>query len=512
MNGHERFINSRTFKLCILILMQIAALFLFITDLVEQRAIVYNVIMVIAVIIGISIFSKDDLNPVYKLIWISVLAVVPIIGTVIYLLWGDRKITKRKAAALKNTEEKSNEALKKFEEKVDPSVLSGGEKTSAKYLLDYADAPVYANTEAEYFSWGEVFFDRLLEELEKAEKYIFLEYFIVKNGYMWDKVYDILQRKASKGVEIRFIYDAFGSLLELPEDFWIDMQNKGIKCYKFNSIKFSWRLTDYTFLNHRDHRKICVIDGNVGFTGGINISDEYINLTHPHGKWKDTAVMLKGDGVFSLTTTFLKTWEYVSGVKEEDYVKYIPTTKHETDFYVQPYDDSPVDTENVSENSYFNLIYHARNYVYITTPYLIIDNEMVTALTLASKSGVNVKIIVPGIPDKKYVYLLTQSYYPELIRAGVEIYEYTPGFVHAKMLVRDDEQAIVGTANMDYRSLYLHFENCCQFYGGHIVSDVKKDIEKTIEECHRVTEEDLKNVPAWKRIMQLFLKFFAPVM
>ena len=519
----KRMSASRTFKLCIVIILQILSVFFIVGSLVSKETVlfnvvkipgsmIYNIVLIIDICLAASVFAKNDLNPVYKMTWIIILAAVPVIGTLIYLLWGDRKIARRKALEISNADEKSKCALFEFEQHVDTSVLSGGEKASARYLQKFAGAPVFKNTYAEYFPWGEVFFEALLKELEKAEKFIFIEYFIVKNGYMWDKVYEILVKKARAGVDVRFVYDALGSLFDVSEDFWVEMRKSGIKCYKFNPIRFSWKLTDYTFLNHRDHRKICVIDGNTGFTGGINISDEYINRVERFGKWKDTAVMLKGDAVYSLTTTFLKMWEYVSREEVDDYRKYAPNFKYDADCYVQPYDDSPLDFENVSENSYFNVIYHARKYVYITTPYLVIDNEMITALSLAAKSGVDVKIITPGIPDKKYVYYLTQSYYAELIRAGVKIYEYSPGFMHAKMFIRDDEQAIVGSANMDYRSLYLHFENCCSFYGGQVVKDVKEDFDIILSESRRITEDDLAAVPRKKKLLQLLLKFFAPVM
>ncbi|MBQ3054172.1 MAG: cardiolipin synthase [Clostridia bacterium] len=507
----RKFFSTQTFKLGLLIFIQIVAVLLLIFNALSFQGVIYNTAVIFGGLIGISIFGKDDLNPVYKLLWICIIAVLPFLGAVIYLLWGDRKIAKKKAGEINKAVTACKEAREKYKHTVSPDILEGGEKASAKYLLYTADSPVYENTLTEYYSCGEDFFKSLTCELEKAEKFIFMEYFIIKNGYMWDKIYNILEKKAKAGVDIRIVYDSFGSVIDFPENFRKNMQDLGIKCYVFNPMKFSWKITDYTFLNHRDHRKICVIDGNVGFTGGINISDEYINKINLHGHWKDTAVMLKGEGVYSFTTTFLKMWEFVTKTNE-NYLKYIPTKKYQGDGYVQAYDDSPLDVENVSENSYFNVIYHARKYVYIATPYLVIDNEMVTTLSLAAKSGVDVRIITPGIPDKKYVYYLTQSFYPELIRAGVRIFEYTPGFIHAKMFIRDDEQAIVGSANLDYRSLYLHFENCCALYGGKIICDIKKDFDNIFKDCHEITHEDIKKVPRWKRIIQLFLKFLAPVM
>ncbi len=506
------FINNRSVKISIIIILQILGVFLLIKYF-NHASLVYNITLIINFCIGISILSKNDLNPIYKLMWICILSLLPVVGSLIYLLWGDRKITRRMQKQMSSANKKSLDFMNEFcSHFVKSEVLSGGEKASAKYLESYAEAPVFTNTDARYFSCGEDFFVALKQELEKAEKFIFMEYFIIKQGAMWDEIYDILKKKAKQGVEIRIIYDAFGSMFHLPDDFIKNCEAFGIKCQSFNGIKFTAIITEYTFLNHRDHRKICVIDGNTGFTGGINIADEYININTKCGHWKDTAVMLRGDAVISLTTTFLKMWGYLCPETDDDFIKYLPTIKGGGDFYVQPYEDTPADVENVSENSYFNVIYHARNYVYITTPYLIIDYEMIVSLSIAAKSGVDVRIIVPGIPDKKYAYYITQSFYPELIRAGVKIYEYTPGFMHAKMFVRDDEQAIVGTANMDYRSLYLHFENCCAFYGGDIVKDVRNDFEKLFEVSHRITPEDLKTTSKFKRLIQLLLKFFSPIM
>lgn len=512
MNFIRKVVGHRAFKIATIVFIQVLTVLVLI-NYFNHATLVYNVTLAINACISISVLSKDDLNPIYKLMWICILSLLPVIGSFVYLFWGDRKITKRKVKQIEIATEKINIAKKSFENHcVSPDILSGGEKASAKYLLNCANAPVFGETEAEYFSNGEAFFERLKDELNKAERFIFMEYFIIKEGKMWEEIFEILKKKAKIGVEIRLIYDAFGSMFDIPDDFVKECSKEGIKCRSFNPIRLTAFISDYTFLNHRDHRKICVIDGNVGFTGGINIADEYINLNKRLGYWKDTAVMLKGSGVFSFTTTFLETWEYLNLEESDNYCKYLPTITQKSDFYVQPYADTPADVENVSENSYFNVIYHARNYVYITTPYLIIDYEMIVALSVAAKSGVDVRIIVPGIPDKKYAYYITQSFYPELLRAGVKIYEYTPGFMHAKMFVRDDEQAIVGTANMDYRSLYLHFENCCSFYGGHIVKEVKKDFDEIIAQSKQVTLEETKKISKLKRVLQLILKFFAPVM
>ena len=522
MNYIKKILESRTFKLCIVIIIQVFCVFFIVGNLVNNETVIfniikipgsliYNIMLIVDILLAVSIFANSEINPVYKITWIIILAAVPIIGTIIYLLWGDRQLTRRKALELNGAHIKSRQALEEFEGIVDASVLCGGERASAAYLQNYADAPVFKNTYAEYYPWGEIFFESLLQELEKAEKFIFIEYFIIKTSYMWDKIYSILEKKAREGVEVRLVYDAIGSIVDVPENFWKEMRKKGIKCYKFNPIKFSWKLTDYTFLNHRDHRKICVIDGNVGFTGGINISDEYINRINRIGKWKDTAVMLKGDAVFSLTCTFLKIWGYVSGDTSEDYKKFAPTKRFEADYYLQPYDDDPLDSENVSENSYFNVIYHARKYVYITTPYIIIDNEMATALALAAKSGVDVRIIMPHIPDKKLVYLTGRSYYPQLIEAGVKIYEFMPGFIHSKVFVSDGKISTVGTVNLDFRSLYLHYECGTVIYDEKTAGIIKEEYLKTLKICRLIKEQEVtRNLPV--RMLQAALRIVAPLM
>ena len=316
---------------------------------------------------------------------------------------------------------------------------------------------------------------------------------------------------ARKGVDVRLIYDGFGSMFTLPGDYDEEIRRAGIKCHVFNPLHFSLHISDYKMLNHRDHRKITVVDGETAFTGGLNFADEYINRKQRCGVWKDTGLMLKGPGVYPLTVTFLKMWDFVAGTTTP-YTDYMPLGEYEADGYVQPYCDSPLDGEAVAESAYLNVLQHARDYVYIVTPYLIVDNEMVTALCLAAKSGVDVRILTPGVPDKWYVYYVTQSYYPRLLEAGVRIYEYTPGFVHAKMYVSDDREAIVGSANMDYRSLYLHFENCCAFYGGHMVRDVLEDVRATLAESHEVTMADVLRTPLYKWLAQVFLRFFSPLM
>jgi cardiolipin synthase len=330
---------------------------------------------------------------------------------------------------------------------------------------------------------------------------------------MWQTILNILEKKAAEGVDVRLIYDGFGCLTTLPHKYYEELQKKGIKCQVFNPFRPILNIIQ----NNRDHRKLCIIDGWVGFTGGINLADEYINQKARFGHWKDTAVMLKGEAVWNMTVMFLHMWAVIGRSEESiDYEAYFPHRYHEGEFesdgFVQPFCDTPLDEEVVGEDVYLNIINKAKKYVYICTPYLIIDNEMMTALCLAAKSGVDVRIMTPGIPDKKLVFILTQSYYRQLLEAGVKIYEYQPGFLHAKSFVSDDEIGVVGTINLDYRSLYLHFEDGVWIYRNRVIQDIKDDFIQTMEYCRQIEPEFCLNRNIGLRIMQNIFRAFAPLM
>lgn len=472
----------------------------------------YIFLMFLSVLAVLTLLDKDKVNPVYKIMWLIIILVLPPTGTLFYLFWGHRNTGNRHAKRMDAIMERGTKHIPQETESLYRLGLRDkGLARSAEYLSRCAGAPLYADTQSEYYAWGEEFFPRFLEELKRAERFIFMEYFIIKPGYMWDTTLEVLKQKAAAGVDVRLMFDSFGCMFTLPEGYAKTLRDMGIKCYPFAPPHLSSHISDYTMLNHRDHRKITVIDGNVGFTGGLNFSDEYINRKKRFGVWKDTGLMLKGSGVQSLTALFLEVWDFTTG-SVSDPLDYAPTLRYSALGYVQSYGDNPLDEENVAENAYFNVLQQATDYVYIATPYLVVDNEMITTLSLIAKSGVDVRIITPGIPDKWYVYWVTQSYYRVLLEAGVRIFEYTPGFIHAKMYVSDDKTAIVGSANMDYRSLYLHFENCCAFYGGQMVEDVRTDLEDCMSVSHEVTLEDTYKTPFFKRIAQVILRLFAPLL
>lgn len=491
----------------LLIVIQAAFLVWAISSLADHFAAVYVGLTLLSIIIVIWLFGKDE-NPSYKLAWVFIIMALPIFGGLFYLLFGNKGIPQTLRGRISSAENSTRTNLI-----TDSSCLEELDRQSphlvplARYITETTYSPLWRRTEAEYLPIGEVIWKRMLEELKKAEKFIFMEYFIIDEGIMWDSVFEILKDKAAKGVDVRFMYDDIGSIKTLPHRFPDKLRAAGIKCVLFNPFQPHLNST----MNYRDHRKITVIDGNVGFCSGINIADEYINAYEKYGHWKDTGVLLRGEGVLNLTAMFLALWNF-SCPTDTEFDQFRPTISCKSNGYVQPFGDSPLDRINVEEDAYMQIINRATRYVYITTPYLIIDHEMITSLCAAARSGIDVRIITPHIPDKWFVHETTQSFYQILLDAGVRIFEYTPGFVHSKMYVSDDNVAIVGTANMDYRSFYLHFECGVCFYNSSIVGDVLEDIQKTLEKCQEIPKDYSSTVPIPRRILRAFLRLFSPMM
>ena len=376
-----------------------------------------------------------------------------------------------------------------------------------RYLNRTGCFPVYDRTQVTYFSLGEKKFEAMLEELEKAEKYIFMEYFIVEEGYMWGRILEILIRKAKEGVEVRVMYDGMCEISTLTHNYPQLLEKHGIKCKAFSRIR-PFISTSY---NYRDHRKILVIDGKVAFNGGVNLADEYINRIERFGHWKDTAIMLKGAAVQSFTLMFLQMWNMTEEKPSWEECR-LSFPADSSDGFVMPYCDAPLDGEKVGECVYMDMLYRSISYIHIMTPYLILDNELEAALKYAAMRGVEVKIILPGIPDKMSAYSLAKTHYKSLMKAGVKIYEYTPGFVHAKVFVSDDEKAVVGTINLDYRSLYHHFECATYLYRTSCIGEIEQDFQQTLKKCRRVTKESVRNEKLSIKIRGRILKLFAPLM
>ena len=448
-----------------------------------------------------------DMDSSAKLTWLNLIMLFPVPATI--MLWytrqdiGHRMIKWRVEELIAQSREKirqDSETIKR------PELIDSGTDDLSRYLCRTGIFPVYEHTQVQYFPLGEDKFAAMLEELKKAERFIFMEYFIVDEGYMWGSILKILADKAAQGVDVRVMYDGMCEVSLLPHDYPKRMEKLGIRCKPFTPIS-PFISTQY---NYRDHRKILVIDGKVAFNGGVNLADEYINKIERFGHWKDTALMLTGEAVQSFTLLFLQMWNISE--KEPEWDPFLTPYKAESDGFVMPYGDCPLDDDKVGEMVYMDILNRAKSYVHIMTPYLILDNELETALKFAAQRGVDVKIILPGIPDKKAAYALAKTHYRSLVKAGVKLYEYTPGFVHAKVFVSDQEKAVVGTINLDYRSLYHHFECATYLYRTGCIPQIAEDFEATLARCRRVTPETIRKEKLSMKILGGIMKLIAPLM
>ena len=469
------------------------------------RVWVTGVLNGLSLLIILYLVRKDE-NSAYKVGWIALIGLLPLLGGALYLAFGNKRPSRRLRSKMQAVEQAHR--ADRAQQPGQTAGLGDENRGVSRYLTQYGCYPAWQNTTARYFSCGEAMYPALLADLEKAEKSIFLEFFIISQGKMWQDVEDILRRKAAQGVDVRLIYDDFGSLLGLPKDFVVRMERAHIRCIPFNPVVPLLSLV----MNHRDHRKIVVIDGTVAYTGGVNLADEYINAEQRFGYWKDAALRVEGDAAWNFTVMFLNFWNAFRP-SETDYSAFRPQhSAHPVqDGIVQPYADSPLDEEPVAETVYLNLLARAEQYVYIYTPYLAVGEEMLDALKNAAKRGVDVRLVLPGIPDKKLVFRLSRSYYLPLLRAGVRIYEFTPGFLHAKCYVSDDRAAVVGSINMDYRSLFLHFEcGALLLYNSQVIA-LRDDVLRTLPECREVQLADCRTSLAGT-LLDSVLRLLSPLM
>lgn len=491
------------------ILLQLSWLLLLVLRLNEYSAVISAISSIITAAVVLRIYGKHE-NAAFKMPWIILLLVFPVMGLCIYLLFGHKEVVASKRRRFEQLDKKlfplipQDEQIIKRLEQTDFAVAN-----QCRYIKNYGNFPVYQNTDVVFYADAAEGFETQLEELEKAKHFIFMEYHAIEEAESFARLKDVLARKVQEGVEVRLFYDDVGSIGFIDWKFIDRMEEIGVQCMDFNPVLPVLNL----FMNNRDHRKITVIDGKVGFTGGYNLADEYFNITHPYGHWKDTGVKLTGDAVKSLTVLFLEMWNAMKET-DKDFNKYLPEIAYEakSDGYVQPYADSPLDDEALGENVYLNMIKHAKHKLYVATPYLIISDEMNRELGLAAKRGVDVRVLTPGIPDKKLVYKITRSYYAGLVRQGVRVFEYTPGFLHEKQVLCDDDCAVVGTINFDYRSLYHHFENGVFLYKCDAIKDIARDFDETLEKCREVTAYYKSGRPAVLRGTQCLLRLFAPLL
>lgn len=467
-----------------------------------------------------------DMDPAFKLTWVIPLCLFPLFGGLLYLYVEANFITiaikktiSRRIEEGKPYLEQDQEIRRRLNEK--PCSMSA----ISRYVENVGGFPTCGNTKVTYFPMGEDKFADLLPELEKAEHFILMEYFIIYEGAVWNSILEILTRKAAAGVEVKLMYDGTCAINGLPHKYEEKLRAAGIDVRIFlPAVPFF-----STHQNHRDHRKILVIDGRVAYNGGINLADEYANKIHPYGQWKDTAVKVEGDAVRSYTVMFLQLW-YSIGAESSpaflpgDYLKYLPERKEEEGAerkkgpgipaggYVMPYGDGPNSRHSLAENVYLDMMNRANRYIHVMTPYFINDSGTIRAFKYAAERGTDVKLIVPHIPDKKVIYDVTRISYPILLRAGVKIYEYTPGFIHAKVVVSDDNKAVVGSINFDFRSLYHHFECATYIYRNPVIAEIEADFQKTLESCQEVTMEYYRAIPWYHRLLGKVLNFFAPLL
>lgn len=469
------------------------------------------IITVVATLVALMIYGRHE-NASMKMVWMLVIIAVPPLGTFLYLLLGLTGTTN----AMKRRFNSINKRLKPFLpndtevfrelDAQDPHVAG-----QFHYIRNISGFPVYHNTKIDFFPDTVDILEQMKTDLRSAQRFIFLEYYAIEDKQIFSEIHEILKERVIAGVDVRLFYDDIGSVFFIDRDFVRKMEKDGIKCRIFNPMM---PLTNI-FMNNRDHRKITIIDGVIAYTGGYNLADEYFNLTSPYGHWKDTGVRLEGEATRSLTCMFLETWSSIRGENHEDrdfkplFPPKVPAFSNVG--YVQPYSDSPLTFEHVAENAYMNLLSGARRYCWFTTPYLIITDEMVRAFLLAAGRGVDVRIITPGIPDKKMVYRVTRSSYRILASHGIRIFEYTPGFCHAKQCVSDDVIAVCGTINLDYRSLYHHFEDAVLMYDCSAVNDIKRDFDNLLPQCTEVTAEYAKHVPFMVRVWETVLRILAPI-
>ncbi|HFI0042261.1 TPA: cardiolipin synthase [Streptococcus suis] len=510
-----KIIYSRVFIVLALLLLTVFAIFWAVGSLAVYVPAMLTVLQIFSIIIAISIINRP-MNASFKLTWIIFVIGIPIFGALFYFILQSNIETRR----YRKTFQRQAEILRQYG-KTSDKVMKGLAKEDreqlklAHYMSEYVGYPLHTNTDAVYFSSGEAKFEALLEELKKAEQYIFMEYFIVDFGYMWESILDILKEKAAQGVEVRFMYDGMNSLSTLPYTYYKTLGSYGIKTRVFSQIIPALS----TVQNNRDHRKIAVIDGKVAFTGGVNIADEYINRRERFGYWKDAAVMIKGEAVSNFTLMFLQMWNH-NEKKPTDDLTYLKAAREaETEVvggegYFLAYGESPFDNDEVAKRVYLDMIQSATDYIYIMTPYLVLDDEMIDNLTYAAKRGVRVKLLLPHIYDKQSAYLAARTDFRTYLESGIEIYEFTPGFVHSKVVLVDDKKATVGTVNMDFRSFYLNFE-CGLYVYNHkqVLADILQDFEDSFAQSERITLVGFENTYPWyKRLAGALMNIISPLL
>lgn len=463
----------------------------------------------IFVVIFITYVVMRCSHPSYQITWLIFLAIAPAAAFILYLIMRIFPGTVQLANMVQDNINKTSIYLKNEHiEQHDENINTTKYKGLFQYLSDSCGYPSYYSDSATYYHEGDLIFSDMMKDIRNAERFIFLEYFIIDKGSLWDELFSLLQEKVKQGVEVRLLYDGLCSL-KLPRGFAKQIAQTGIKCRVFSPL----RPVISSYQNNRDHRKITVIDGKISYTGGVNIADEYVNRKERFGHWKDCGIRFTGNAAQSMTAMFLQLWS-ISGGKNDLCGEYMATNPnlYRTETILAPYGDSPENNRDTAEDVYCQILDLAENYVYIMTPYLILDHRIQCALCFAAERGVEVKLLLPHIPDKKIAFLAARSHYLPLMSSGVKIYEYTPGFVHSKVFVSDDCIATVGTVNLDFRSLFLHFENGTLIYDKEVAEDIAQDFQTTLELCEQITPAIYYQLPVYQRALGHVARVLGPLM
>lgn len=500
---------TRAITVGIAVILQVVTMVLLVLYLRQLSVWVYYAIEMFSAIL---IFALVNDSESYKQFWVIIVLILPMFGFFLYFMWGRRRTNSKTNRHFREVERRMLDALKQDE---DDELLAHFQsihpnKVQISRYLTREGFPMYNNTTVNYYGLGEQMKEAMLEDIRQAKSYIFMEYFIIKDGVFWQDVYELLKEKVKEGVEVWLLLDDFGCILINTRQFREEVRAAGIQLAEFAPIHKDINRLSF---NYRNHQKITIIDGNIGYTGGINLADEYINEVERFGHWKDTAVRLEGAGVYSLTCFFLEMWQIAENTEELDYALYKPTVRIESESMVQPFADGPANNpKNTAESAYTHMINKARDYIYITTPYLVLDQKMADDLCRAAESGVDVRIITPHKYDKWYVYMVTVSNYGRLMEKGVRVYEYEPGFIHAKNVVVDDEIAVCGTVNIDYRSFYLHYEDAVLMSKTPAVMEIKQDFFDTLKSCKEIQYAEWMHRPLRQRFVQSVLRLFSPLL
>lgn len=503
----KRILNSRFFITAIILLAQFLLWFFGFYAFTNISRIAYTLSLILSIVIIIYLLNKHD-NPSYKIAWCIIILIVPYIGGLIYLLFGGKKVPKKLSKRILSEYDEANGVLIQKQEYKD-NLINVDDNVKHIFNLGQviSDYPYCQNSSVSYLKNGEIFYQELMSELNKAQKFIFMEYFIIDEGYMLDSIIELLRKKVADGVDVYFMYDDGGCVKTIDYHYYKKLCNYGIKATIFNPITLKLSST----INNRDHRKITVIDNKVAFMGGVNLADEYINVKKRFGKWKDCAIKIKGEAVFNCTVMFMQFFN-ASSKSSYNYNDYkLAYDTNEAKDFVLAFSDTPTDDDLVGRSIHMAMIRNAKRYLYIQTPYLILDYDMTNALINAAKSGVEVIITTPGIPDKKLVYLVTRYNYRLLLKNGIKIYEYTPGFIHSKVIICDDLLATVGTINIDYRSYYLNYECATLFTNKQALDDIRDDFIDTLKVCEEVVEHEYKKINVFMRVAMMIANIFSPL-